>query len=253
MTAGRRSCSAKLPSPEPSTSPTVGRRLPMWARIAVTETWSCSKSGSESVACAPRSRVFTEDLLDERRARRGGVADGVGARELGERGGEIAAAVGDGEDVALAHLVAELDEDVDSDGGVDAVLLALPAAAEEDDGAPDGLGVDDGDEAVPARGDRSVVGRGRRQDLRRVVAHARVAALRRDDLAEFLEGAAIGEDLLDARSARRRRRLGAAQDQHLGAERDGERARVVGALALKDLDRLDDLAGVADRPADGLA
>src|SRR5262249_54235238 len=158
------------------------------------------------------SADFTEDLLDERGAGGRGLADGVGAGDLGDRGREVAAAVGDGEDVALADLIAELDEDVDPDGGIDAVLLALAAAAEEHDGAPDRLGVDGDDEAGLASDHRRGLRRRRRQDAHRIVADARVAALRRDDLAEFLEGAAVGEDALDAAGALVGVRGGAPED-----------------------------------------
>ena len=82
------------------------------------------------------------------------------------------------------------------------------------------------------------------------VAHARVAALRRDDLAEHLERAAVGEHLLDLRAALGRVLRDAAEHEHLGAEHVGQLAGVDRAAAAQHLDRLADLERVADRAAD---
>lgn len=160
--------------------------------------------------------------------------------------------VADGRDrLSLREPHTELHVHAQPDRRVDRVLLALPAAANDQRRQADLLAVDGRHEAVLTSHD--VLARPRLPQHHGVIHDPRIATLELDHVAETLQPGAAGERILDLETALLViRGHPPAQDQHPRSERDDQLPGVGRPAVLENLDRLLDLQGVAHVPADRL-
>lgn len=191
--------------------------------------------------------VFFRDPRGDQFAPCRTLSDPIGlAQALARRKDSVLAArMDDGERPIRPDGVTDAGHFREAHGMVDAVLRPHPAAAKCHDREAQGARVDARDLARRSREDR-LHQRRRGKMLCRRIEQVRRAAERHDHAGEAFRRSARGESLLDPAAGLFQIRRQAAEQQHLGAERDGDlmEARLA-AAAGQVIERIGDLERIA--------
>ena len=154
------------------------------------------------------------------------------------------------ERLALAHPIPDLGPKHDSDSVVDLVALLGASATQQHGGEPDLAGIEPG--YIPrARGWQFAheLGPG---EARRIVDVARITVLCRDPLAELCQGLSGMQERLNLFYSLRFMVGPSGHEKHLAGHRQTVLTEIVGTLAVKGVQRLSQLKGIAYGVPEGL-